>query len=108
MDTIFINSKNSKTDESNRFRLYLSDRINLKNKNKTVTLVNMSVYYTLKNMKEEYNNNKFKTTAPTWDETFSLPDGLHSVSDIQDYFLHIIKKHEPTIKTSEGPPVLIY
>ena len=67
MDTIFMNSKNSKTDEPNKFRLYLTDKINLKNKNKTITLVNTSAYYTWKNVKEEYNNNKFKITAPSWE-----------------------------------------
>ena len=86
MDTIFINSKNSKTDEPNRFRLYLTDKINLENKNKMITLVNTSVYYTWKNVKEEYNNNKFKITAPTWDETFSLPNGSYTIAAIQDYF----------------------
>ena len=48
MDTMFINSKNSKTDKPNRFRLYLTEKINLKNKSKTIALVNMSVYYTWK------------------------------------------------------------
>ena len=86
MDTIFINSKNSKTDEPNRFRLYLTNKINLENKNKMITLVNTSVYYTWKNVKEEYNNNKFKITAPTWDETFSLPNGSYTIAAIQDYF----------------------
>ena len=68
----------------------------------------MSLYYTWKNVKEECNNNKLKITAPTWDETCSLLDGSYLVADIQDYFLHIIKEHEPTIKNSEESPVLIY
>ena len=75
MDTIFINSSNSKTDKPNRFRYASTDEINLKNKNKTVALANISGFYTWKNVKEEYNNNKFKITTPTWDKTFGLPDG---------------------------------
>ena len=57
-------------------------------------LANLSIYYTWKNIKSEYNNNKFKISAPTWNETFDLPDGSYSISDIQDYFEFIIKKHE--------------
>ena len=56
-------------------------------------------------MKSEYNNNKFKIYAPTWNDEFNLPDGYYSVSDIQDHFEYIIKKHE-TI--ADNPPVQIY
>ena len=59
-----------------------------------MTLANLSIYYTLKNIKSEYKNNKFKIYAPTWNVEFNLPDGSYSVSDIQDYFEYIIKKHE--------------
>ena len=65
----------------------------------------MSIYYTWKNIKSEYNNNKFKISAPTWDDTFDLLDGSYSISDIQDYFEFIIKKHETL---AENPPVQIY
>ena len=51
-----------------------------------MALANLSIYYTWKNIKSEYNNNKFKISAPTWDETFDLPDGSYSICDIQDYF----------------------
>ena len=68
-------------------------------------LANLSIYYTWKNIKSEYNNNKFKISAPTWDETFDLPDGSYSIADIQDYFEFIIKKHETL---TENPPVQIY
>ena len=61
-------------------------------------LVNLSIYYTWKNIKSKYNNNKFKISAPTSDETFDLPDGSYSVADIQDYFEFIIKKHELKIE----------
>ena len=79
--------------------------MNLKNPNKNTTLANVSIYYTWKKIKSEYNNNKFKISAPTWNDEFNLPDGSYSVSDIQDYFEYIIKKHE-TI--ADNPPVQIY
>ena len=62
----------------------------------------------MENVKEEYNNNKFKITAPTWDETFSLPHGSYTIAAIQDYFLTIIKEHESEIKTNEESPIVIY
>ena len=65
----------------------------------------MSIYYTWKNIKSAYNNNKFKISAPTWNDTFDLPDGSYSIEDIQDYFEFIIKKHETL---TENPPVQIY
>ena len=86
METIFINTENSKTSEPNRFKLDLTDKLNLKNPNKNMALANLSIYYTWKNMKSEYNNNKFKILAPTWNNTFDLLDGSYSIPDIQDYF----------------------
>ena len=70
-----------------------------------MALANLSIYYTWKNVKSIYKNNKFKISAPTWNETFDLPDGLYNISEIQDYFEYIIKKHE-TI--GENAPILIY
>ena len=58
-----------------------------------MALANLSIYYTWKNIKTEYNNNKFKISAPTWNETFDLPDSSYSIDDIQDYFEFIMKKH---------------
>ena len=102
METIFINTKNSKASESHRFKLDLTDKLNLKNPNKNMALANLSIYYTWKNIKSEYNNNKFKISAPTWNDTFDLPDSSYSTSDIQDYFEFIIKKHETL---TENPPI---
>ena len=82
-----MNTENRKTNESHRFRLDLTDKLNLKNTKKNMALANLSIYYNQKNIKTEYNNNKFKINASTWNETFDLPD------DIQDYFEFIIKKH---------------
>ena len=70
-----------------------------------MALANLSIYYTWKNIKSEYNNSKFKILAPTWNNTFYLPNGSYSISDIQDYFEFIIKKHETL---TENPPVQIY
>ena len=65
----------------------------------------MSIYYTWKNIKSTYNNNKFKISAPTWNDTFDLPDSSYSISNIQDYFEFIVKKHETL---TENPPIQIY
>ena len=105
METFFVNSKNSKTNKPNRFKYDLIDKLDLKNANKNMALANLSIYYTLKNVKSTYNNNKFKISAPTWNETFNLPDGSFNISEIQDYIEYIIKKHE-TI--GESAPILIY
>ena len=105
METFFINSKNSKTNEPNRFKYDLIDKLDLKNPNKNMALANLSIYYTWKNVKSTYNNNKFKLSAPTWNEIFDLPDGSYNISEIQDYIEYIIKNHE-TI--GENAPILIY
>ena len=100
-----MNTENSKTNEPHRFRLSLADKLNLKNPNKNIALGNLSIYYTWKNIKSAYNNNKFKISAPTWNDTFDLPDGSYSIADIQDYFEFIIKKHETL---TENLPIEIY
>ena len=100
-----MNTENSKTNKPHRFKLDLTDKLNLKNPNKNMALVNLSIYYTWKNIKTEYNNNKFKISAPTWNETFDLPDGSYSTADIQDYFKFIIKKHETL---EENPSIQTY
>ena len=100
-----MNTKNSKTNEPHRFRLFLASRFNLKNSNKNMALANLSIYYTWKIIKSAYNSNKFKISAPTWNDEFDLPDGTYSIADIQDYFEFIIKKHKTL---TENPPVQIY
>ena len=100
-----MNTLNSKANESNRFVYQFADKLNLKNPNKNIALTNLSIYYTWKNIKSKYNNNKFKIHAPTWNDEFNSPDGSYSVSDIQDYFEYITKKHG-TI--ADNPPVQIY
>ena len=100
-----MNIENSKTNEPHRFKLDLTDKLNLKNPNKNMALANLSIYYTWKNIKSEYNNNKFKISAPTWNDTFDLPDGSYCIANIQDCFEFIIKKHETL---TENPPIQIY
>ena len=64
---------------------------------KAFLLSNLSIYYTWKNIKKLHNNNKFKISAPTWNDHFGLPDGSYSISDIQNYFEHILKKYVENI-----------
>ena len=80
-----MNTENSETNESNYFIYQLTDKLNLKTlKNKNIGLVNLIIYYTWENIKSEYNSSKFKISAPTWNNTFDLPNGSYSISDIQD------------------------
>ena len=81
-----MNSENSKTSDPHRLLLSFTDQINLKRSDTYVSLSNLNIYYTWANIKKSYKNNKFKISTPTWNEEFELPDGLYSVSDIQDYF----------------------
>ena len=105
MDTIFMNSENSKTTDPYVLILKLSDKLDLRSGAKSIALSNFSIQYTWKNRKSSYNNNKFKISAPTWNDEFELPDRLYSISDIQDYFEYILKKHGENI---DNPSIKIY
>ena len=100
-----MNTANSKTKHSNKFAYNFTDKLNLKNPNKNIALANLSIYYTWKNVKPDYNNNKFKISVPTWSDMFDVPDGSYSITRLQNYFEYIIKKHETIADVS---PVLIY
>ena len=100
-----MNSENSRTSEYHVLVLKLTDKLDLRRGQKTVVLSNLSIYYTWKNIKSSYNNNKFKISVPTWNEKFELPDGSYSVSDIQDYFEYILKEHSENV---DNPPIRIY
>ena len=100
-----MNSENSKTSEYHILVLKLIDKLDLRRGQKTVALSNLSIYYTWKNIKSSYNNNKFEISAPTWSEEFELPDESYSISDIQDYFEYILKKHSESV---DNPSVIIY
>ena len=93
MDTIFMTSKNSKTEDDHRFRLNLRNRINLKMPHRHIALSNLSIFYTLRNVTKKLNNGKFKITTPSWSEEFELPEGSYTVKDIDNYFQFIVKKH---------------
>ena len=94
MNTISMDSKNSTTSNPQRLLPNLTDKIELRRKDKYVALSNLSIYYTWKNIKKSYKNNKFKISAPTWNEEFELPDESYSISDIQDYFKYIFRNME--------------
>ena len=98
-----MNTENSNTNESNNCIHQFTDKLNTNNKN--IGLINLSIYYNWKNIKSAYNNNNFKTSAPTWNDEFDLPDGSYSISDIQDYFEFNIKKKETL---AGNPPIQIY
>ena len=100
-----MNTANSKTKHSNKFAYNFIDKLNLKDPNKNIALANLSIYYTWKNIKSDYNNNRLKISAPTWNDTFDVPDGSYSIAALQNYFEYIIKKHETITDVS---PVLIY
>ena len=105
MDTIFMNSVNSKTDDSHRLLLNLEGKINLKRSDKYIILSNLSMCQKQKSIKKSYKNNEFKMLSPTWNEKFELPDGLYSVSNTQNYFEHIIKKYK---KVTDNPQIRLY
>ena len=97
MNTIFVNSENSRTSEYHVLVLKLTDKLDLRRGQKNVALSNLSIYYTWKNIKSLYNNNKFKISAPTWSEEFKLLDGSYLLFDIQQYFEYILKKHSENV-----------
>ena len=67
METKFMSMKNSKTNEPHRFVLNSSQRLVLRSSNKHV-LQNLSIYYTWKNIRKQYKNNKLNRIAPTWNQ----------------------------------------
>ena len=105
MDTIFKDSENSKTSKPHVLLLNLTDKLDLKRAEKNVALSNVSIYYTWKNIKSSYNNNRFKISAPTWNDEFKLLDGSYLISDIQDYFEYISKRQWENV---DNPSIRIY
>ena len=105
MDTIFMNSENSRTSEYQVLVLKLVDKLDLRRGKRSVALSNRSIYYTWKNIKSPYKNNTFKISDPTWSDEFELPNGSYSISDIQDYFEYILKKHNENV---DDPSIKIY
>ena len=100
-----MNSENSITSEYHVLVLKLADKLDVRRGQKSVALSDFSIYYKWKNIKSSYKNNKFKIFAPTWSDEFELPDGSYSISDIQDYFEYILKKHSENV---DNPSIKIY
>ena len=105
MVTKFMNSENSRISEYHVLLLKLADKLDLIRGQKSVALSNLSIYYTWRDIKSSYKNNKFKISAPTWSDGFELPDGSYSISDIQDYFEYNIKEHSQSV---DDPPIEIF
>ena len=105
MDTIFMSSENSETSDDHVLLLKLINKLDLRGDQKSVALSNISIYYAWRHIKSSYKNNKFKISAPTWSDEFQLRDGSYSISDIQDYFGYIIKKHSERV---DDPPIHIF
>ena len=105
MDTIFMNSKNSQTSKPHVLLLKFTGELDLRRGENRIASSNLSIYYTWKNIKSSYNNNKCKISVPTWNDKFELPDGSYSVSGNQDYFEYILKKHG---QNTDKPSVQIY
>ena len=103
-----MSTENSKTSDPNIFRLYFTDKIDLRG-NKKIALSDLSIHCTWYNIKEQYNNNKFRLSGPTWSEDVTILDGSYEISQIQNYFLdEVIKKRESNVKSNEQSPILIY
>ena len=105
MDNTITESENSKISEPHRLLLNLADEIKLQRSEKYVALSNLSMYYTWKNIKNSYKNNKFKISAPIWNEKVDVSDRSYSVSDIQDFFEYIFKKDR---EKTENPSIAIF
>ena len=76
-----MNSKNNITSKPQTLTLNLTDKTDLRRGKKSIDLSNLSIYYTRKNIRKSYNNNKFKISAPTQNDEFELPHGSYLVSD---------------------------
>ena len=100
MDTIFVNSKNSKTSEPHRLLINHADKLDLKRSDKYVALSNLRMYCTWKNIKYHTKTNLFTISSTTWCKNLDILHGSYHVSDIQDYFEYIIKKLETVTNNS--------
>ena len=101
MDTILMNLENSKTSKPHVLKLKFTSKLDLRIGEKVIALSNLSIYYTWRNIKSLYSNNKFKISAPTWNDEFELPDGSYS----RLFQIHLKKKHG---QNSNKPSVQIY
>ena len=97
MNSIFMNLENSKPSKSHFLNLSLTRKLDLRIGEKVIALSNLSIYYRWENIKSSYNINKFKISPPTCNDEFEFPDGLYSVSNIQDYFQYILETYRKDI-----------
>ena len=102
MDTIFMKSENSRTSEYHVLLLKLVDKLDLRRGQKSAALSNLNIYYTCRNTKSSYKNNKFKMSAPTCSDEFELQDGSYSISDIQDYLSIFLKNIVKVLMTHQS------
>ena len=100
-----MKSKNSQTSKPDILILKFNNKLDFRRSENRIALSNLSINYTWKNIKSSYNNNKFELSAPRWNDKFELPDGSYSVSNSQDFFEYILKKHGENI---DKPSVHIY
>ena len=100
-----MNSENGKTSEPHNLILKLTDKLDLRKGENSIALSNLSIYYTRKNIKSPYHNNKFEISALTWNDESELPDDSYSVSYIQVYFEYILKRHG---ENTDRPSVRMY
>ena len=105
MNTIFMNLENRKASKPHVLASKFTSKLDLRIGEKIIALSNPSIYYTWRNIKCSYNNNKFKIPVPKWNDEFELPDGSNSIDDIQDYFEYLLEKHGEDI---DEPSVQIY
>ena len=94
MEMIFMNTKNNKTNEPRKFVHNLTQRLDLRSSSKHFALHNLPIYYTWKNIRQQYKNSEHRIVASTWNDEFYQADGCYSVSNIRDYLEYIIKKKE--------------
>ena len=102
---ILVSSENSRTSEYHLLVLKLTIKFDLRRGQESVALSNLSIYYTWNMIKSSYSKNNFKISAPTWSDEFESPDESYLISDIQDYFEYILKKHNENI---DNPSIRIY
>ena len=95
-----MNLENSKTPKPHVLILKLTNKLDLRIGKKVIALSNLSTYYTWNSIKNSYSNNKFKISAPTWNDEFELPHGSYSISDIQNYFEYVYIKHGESVDES--------
>ena len=100
-----MNPEKSRTSKPHVLMHKHNDKLDLRRSEKSIDLSNLSIYYTWKNIKSSNSNNEFKISAPTWNDEFELSDGSYLISDIQDYFEYILKKHNENI---DNPSITIY